>query len=122
MNTQRHKTVALTSTTHTMLRDAQVLEAKEKQGYTAGASHLPDRSIRDIRDIRVHPQIYTPRFCFIFSPFLLLLVNYFGTIRSAVICRLLQDASYCLVVNNPAFEISSWMALNFRAPKSTWFF
>ncbi|CAL1158364.1 unnamed protein product [Cladocopium goreaui] len=35
-----------------MLRDAQVLEAKEKQGYTAGASHLPDRSIRDIRDIR----------------------------------------------------------------------
>lgn len=43
MNTQRHKTVGhMTSTTHTMLRDAQVLEAKEKQGYTAGASHLPD--------------------------------------------------------------------------------
>ena len=43
MNTQRHKTVGhKTSTTHTMLRDAQVLEAKEKQGYTAGASHLPD--------------------------------------------------------------------------------
>ena len=67
MNTQRHKTVALTSTTHTMLRDAQVLEAKEKQGYTARASHLPDRSIRDSRDIRVHPKIYSQVLLYFFS-------------------------------------------------------